>query len=257
MAYARVVKQASYAGGFLLFLAIITGGFIVIATSPTLRGPQLAPTPSALFQPIAVEQVDVVAHDGNADFIARLRNPNTRAGVVMYPVTFVVVNERGEEIRRHVETTYLLPGSLQYAVALAVPVAPRQFSVRVEVPPEPSFTELPETLELPVFGAFLRERGTRQVGNRAIEEQKGIVRNNGTFDFQRVQLTALASDAQGRVVGVGKTFLGELKVGEQREFTVQWPAPIQPTTKVVTLLSTNVFLEETIIRVIGDPSSLR
>ncbi len=72
-----------------------------------------------------------------------------------------------------------------------------------------------------------------------------------------MQVTGVAVDASGNVVGVGSTFVGELQPGEEREFTLQWPIPLTPTTQVIVLPTTNLFKEADIIKVIGDPALLR
>lgn len=239
---------------FVVSLAVL--GLILLLNDPA-PAPVATPTPVVATRQIEVEQVDVVRHPSSVDIVARLRNPNALAGVKEYPLTFVLLNSEQDEIVRQPVTTYLLPGSLQYVVAVGIPVGEVVTSVRVDIPPTPTFIELPSGLDLPNFGSFLRERGLKQIGRDSYEEQKGILRNNSTVDFNRVQVTALALDARDAVVGVGTTFLGALKVGEQREFTVQWPQPPRPTVRVITFPSTNVFLEENIIRAIGDPSLLR
>lgn len=257
MSTARHVKQLSYAGGCLIFLA---AGITVLGL--LLRAPAAAPTvipsPSVTYKPITLEQVSTVRHATSVDVAARLRNLNTTAGVASYPVAFVVTNERGEELIRREETTYLLPGSLQYAVALNIPVEAGPLQVRVDVPAQPTFQELPPGIRPPAFGSFVRgEPETRTVGATVTQQQRGIAANEGSYDLQRVEMVALALDAQKNVIGIGKTFVGELKVGERREFTVQWPLPRQPTAEVLLSASANVFEEENVIRVIGDPGSLR
>lgn len=250
----RVRKQATYAIGCfgLLFVAAVTLvlqlGEVNLPAAPAPEAP-----PPGSYQAIVVEGVDVVRHAGNVDMVARLRNPNSQAGVHEYPVTFVLSNGAGQEISRHTETSYLLPGSRQYVAAIGVAVAEPVARVTLELPPSPSFTDLPIGLTLPRVHSFLRGGVALQViGETAFEEQKGIVRNDSTFNFQRVQLVALAQDAAGAIVGVATTFVGELNVGEQREFIVQWPKPPRPTATVVVLASTNIFAEENIIRARGE-----
>lgn len=229
----------------------------VAINRPSIQ-PVVTPTPASSYKPIAVEQVATVSHGSTLDVVARLRNVNVQAGVESYPVNFIISDTNGQEVARRHEVTYLLPGSLQYVVALNMPVSPGQVQVRVEVPPDPVWQELPDGIRPPEFGSFLRGvPEQRTVGAATIEQQKGIATNSGSYDLQRVEVVALAVDAQKNVVGIGKTFVGELKVGERREFTVQWPAPAVPTADVVTSLSANVFQEENVIRIIGDPSTLR
>jgi hypothetical protein len=104
----------------------------------------------------------------------------------------------------------------------------------------------------------LRGRSRRLVsGTGAVETQKGIITNTSTLGFRRVDVTGVAFDANNKVVGIGKTFIGEFMVGEQREFTLEWPAPITPTQRVVILPTTNIFNEDNILSAQGDPGLLR
>jgi len=256
MSTQRVLKQMTYAGGCLGIVLIILFGLIALVARPK-DSAQPTPTPPPSYQPIEIEQVDVINHGTTIDVVARLMNPNARTGFPDVPLTFTVLNGTGEEVVSQAVTTYLLPGSLQYAVALNLPISGQVGSVNVTMPDTLATMELPEAISVATFSTFLQERTSRLIGNQTVEEQKGIVTNTSSFDFQRVEVTAIAFDANGSLTGVGKTFLGELAVGEQREFTIQWPQPLTATERVLTLTSTNMFQEDNIIRVIGDPSQLR
>lgn len=251
----RVVKQAAYAGGLLVFLlvAVVLAGLFV--TRPP-RAALPSPTPPSPYKPLIIEQVDVVAHGTTADIVARLRNPNPRAGVAEYPITFVLLNSSQESFHERQEITYVLPGSVQYVVALDVPLAQPLQQVEVKVPDVSEFQELPKTIDVPTFASFHRQSTVRDVGGRVVEEQKWVVRNTSTFSFQRVEVVAVAHADDGRVVGIGTTLAGALAVGEQREVTLQWPAPSSPSSRVTVFPSTNVFLDANIIRAQGDPGAL-
>lgn len=252
----RVRKQLFYA---TLFFAVVTGfvsALFVVIKGPAVPEISLNARPP-VFAAVELLEVSYVADDTTVDAVARLYNPNPRAGVVEYPVTFILLDAQGETIAQRTETTYLLPGSIQYAVALNIPVRAKVAKVEVQRLESPLFVALPSTLTLPSFGTLLQERTQLQRGSTSIEQQVGLVTNNSTFDFQRVEVVVVGVNEIGRMVGVGKTFVGELKVGEQRQFTVQWPAASQASRQVVLLAATNIFKEENIIRAIGDPSLLR
>ncbi|MBI4021981.1 MAG: hypothetical protein HY372_01355 [Candidatus Andersenbacteria bacterium] len=251
----RTIKKTTYAILFALLFAIPT----VLTIVPGIirwRQRQARPVPE---RPIAiqVESVDAVLHPNNVDIIARIRNPNPRAGVPEFTVSFVLLDEAGSEIERLQEQTYLLPGSLNYIAALAVPLASTVAQVRVETPPAPQFTALPQSLAAPAFNSFLRGRTERMIGSKTIEVQKGIVTNTSTLGFQQVDVTGVAFAADGQVVGIGQTFIGKFSVGEQREFTIEWPKPAAPTERVIIFPTSNIFREDNILRPEGDPSLLR
>lgn len=249
-------KQTTYALGCLSVLVLACGG-IILALGGLPEGSAPTPTPLPSFAPIVVEQVDIIHQAGRVDAVARVRNPNPRAGVANWPVTFIILNEADQVIATRVENAYLLPGSVQFIIALNIEVSDTVHHSRLEIPSAPAFVTLPASLTLPSFNTFLLDRVLRPSGARTLEEQKGIVTNTSTFDFQRVEVRAVAVSSEGKTVGVGTTFLGELKVNEQREFTVVWPQGTASTARVFVVPVTNIFAEENIIRVIGDPALLR
>lgn len=252
----RLIKQTAYAGGCLtfVFLALVV---LVIVLFPDNTSRPTPPVPTPEFQAIVVEQVDVIPHGSTADLVARLRNPNPRAGIRDLPVDFILTDSAGTELARHSEMSYILPGSIQYVIALNVPLPAGFTGATASLPPEPVLTSLPPELTLPTFTTFLRQQTTRTLGDATIDEQRGVVVNDSTFDFHRVEVAVVALNGGGHVVGTGKTLLGTLTVGEQREFVVQWPSADQPITRVLILATTNIFREDNVIEIIGDPSRLR
>jgi hypothetical protein len=252
----RSLKKAAYASGFLAsagFLLVLL--VLLIGGLPQGRAPE--PTPPPTFDAIEVEDVSVIHHAGRVDAVARLRNPNPRAGVPVFPVTFVILDAEGKEIASRRETTYVLPGSVQYIMALNIEVSDRVERARLDVPANPQFVAVPSSLTLPSFNTTLLERTERPSGATTLVQQKGLVTNTSTFPFQRVEVRAVALDAAENIVGVGTTFLGELKINERREFTVQWPLAATPAVRVIAIPLTNMFAEDNILRVIGDPGAVR
>ncbi|MFH1353708.1 MAG: hypothetical protein ABIH36_00280 [bacterium] len=251
----RTVKKTTYA---LVFLSII---FVVLAVFIVPRLPFLhrSTGPGQLVQPesVVIESIDTVSHDDSVDIVARVRNPNPRAGIPEYTIIFVLYDEAGRELNRIKETTYLLPGSLNYLAQLEIVTSSPVARVAIETPEQPVFAAVPVSISPPTFNSFLRGRTTRPLGDKQVEIQKGIVTNTGALSWRHVDITGVAFDAEDKVVGIGKTFIGEFNVGQQREFTIEWPAPTTPTQRVIVLPATNVFKEDNILNVTGDPGLLR
>ncbi len=252
----RLRKQLAYALGFLAVLMLCIGGPLLLLQNVSERT-QSTPSPTALLELVKVQSVDLVSHENTVDVVARLYNPNPRAGIAHFRATFVLKNKAGQEITRVPVDSHVLPGSLHYISALNVPVEEPVAGVTLLTPPEPRYANLDPTITLPSFSTALLERTTRSQGGEAYEQQKGVVTNNSAFDWQHVQVVALAFNGDNQVVGVGTTFVGRLTSGEQREFTLSWPAPLAPTVRVVPVATTNIFKEDNIIRAVGDPALLR
>lgn len=250
----RLSKQLLY-GTLYLILAVI-----LITSLTTFVHRLLAPPPPppavALPKPLQIEQVAAIRHGKTTDLVARLRNPNTEVGIRSVTGTFHMLADNGTEVGTHQETTYLLPATLQYLLALDVPTTSSFARVELTLS-EPKTAAIPSTISLPSFATFLRERTQFKSGERSIEQQTGILRNASSLDWERIEIIGLAVDDKENIVGVSKTFLGALAAGSQLEFTLQWPTPARPTQRVIIWPTTNIFEETNIIKVIGDPASLR
>lgn len=259
----RTRKQITYAAGALIVAGLLLGGAGILRTAgQPKRMP--SPTPTPAHSPITVEETTVIRHirpegAGEAvDIVTRLKNPNAAAGVKAYAVTFILVEPHNAILKQHIEETYLPAGSLQYVMALNVSLGRKQLKeVEVQLPPSPTFLALPDTLSRPSFSTFMRGRSERLVGSQTLEEQVGVIKNTGTFTWQTVDVSVIGLNATGQVIAAGKTSVGALTVGEEREFTVQWPKPREPVIRVVVLPTTNVYRDENFIRTIGDPALLQ
>lgn len=258
----RRIKQGVYLGVFvaILFAIAVAGGLLI--TQPwNIATPTITPMP---FDPIALERAVVIPHVRSTgaktiDIVAQLRNPNARAGIGSYPITLTVTGSRGEELAVKQEETFLLPGALQYVVLTDIPIA-RQSTVSqvvVDMPDDPEFIEVPAEIPIPRFQTFLRERTTRTIGQEQIETQVGLVTNDSTFDWEEVQVTVVALDANRDIIATGKTFLGTLRAGEQREFSTQWPKGASQIQQVIAIPVTNMFSPENVVKTLGNPELLR
>ncbi len=263
MSLHRTLKKAYYAaaGAGFLALAVVIAAYISVPEAP----PEVTPT-VAEFLPIEVQSTAVIPQapigartERSVDVVTRLRNPNLRAGVGNYRLKFTLLDTSGEQITSVTDSTYVLPGTIQYAAVLDIRFPADRRLGRVEVVPleDPTFIRLPEVVELPRFNLFLQERSSRLAGEHMIDIQRGIVTNTSTLDWQRVEVTAVALDANNTIIAVGRTFVGKLLVGEQREFSVEWPKSATAISQVIALPSTNIFREDNTVEIIGDPGLLR
>lgn len=259
----RTRKQITYGAGFLVVIAALIS--IRVYFQGGLGGNAgTEPIPGTSFLPIQLEALDVIRHDSQPgedtliDIVARLKNPNPAAGTGKYPIIFVIKNATGQELQRVPVETYLVPGAVQYVMALNVSTNRQLFStVEAELPSAVDFKVLPADVSLPSFSSFARERTDKQIGEKLFEEQKGIVKNTGTFEWQKVEVYVVGLSASNKVIAAGKTFVGALQVGEEREFNVEWPKAEDEISRLVILPATNIYRDENLIRTVGNPSLLR
>ncbi len=259
------MKKAGYAIGF--FVVVIGIGTLIAL--PWLRGnaPGLLTTNTgSSYVPIVLENVIIIPHivkpgpkGKTIDVVVRLKNENSRAGTGSYPVVFTIKDSAEGIIAKFTQDAYVLPGGLQYLVALDVPIPSDKTLGGVDVAPPASIvlTPLPDNARLPDFSVFLRDRKKFMTGSYPLEQQTGIVTNNSTFDWEKVEVTGIAFNSNGAIIGVGKTFVGKLLISEQREFTLQWPFPDDQTARVLAIAATNIYSDANIVHIIGDPGKLR
>jgi hypothetical protein len=254
IAFRRIAKRILYLLLAIGLVALVVGIILFFFWNPFRRPPVVPPVSQ---ESVVIERVETIPHDGTIDLIARVRNPNPRAGVSNYRLTFVLLNSANQAVHTTTESTYLLPGSLKYIAVLDVAVSEPIERVRVEQPGELVFTTVDLASSQPVFSSFLRGRTIKDVGNQRMEVQVGVITNSSNFGYGKVDITGISLDAQDRVIGVGKTFVGELQAGEQREFTLQWPQPFSETAKIIVLPDTDIYHADNILPVLGDPARLR
>jgi hypothetical protein len=250
----RLVKKISYLLFFVLaplsLIALLIWSFLPSISSPSSV---TAPRPD----PLIVEHVDYIRHGNKIDIYARLRNPNPRAGISAYNIHFVLLGEDGQELERLAAATYLLPGSIRYVTLLGVSVDYAISEIRIETTDEPRFITISNDETIPIFNSFLQTRTVRTRGEEEFEIQTGILTNRGHWGYRRVDLSAIALDANGEVIGVGNTFISDLAVGQQRPFQVEWPQPAVATVRVMIFVSTNIFDPANTLPVVGDATKLR
>ena len=248
MSVQRVMKRAVYAGGCGTVVLLVLVLLILAGSSGRRPVAPVQPSVAPSYGAPLVEQVDVLRSTTAIDVVAQIRNPNANAGAAELRVTFTPE----EGVPQTVES-YLPPGGVHYVTLLNQPAASFLGDVTVSLA-ETTFSPLPRGIDLPQFNTFARQRSSDSGG---LETQRGVVGNVSTVDLQHVEVVGLARDATGQLVGVGRTFVGELRVGEERDVTLQWPAPAGITATATLIATTNIFAEDAIVRVIGDPSLLR
>lgn len=208
----------------LAVLAAFFGAVGTLVGVSIYEPPPPPPPPPPQFEALLVRATHLFRGGlGLADLVALVRNPNAGAGIREVPYVFTVrAGDRG--VAEISGTTYLLPGQEKPVVALNVPVPEEadrvelRFGAAVWVPVAPSFRG-PSLVPVSRVHRVLD-------GARPRYEVKGVLANQSDLDYLTVDVTALGLDANGAVLGVGKTLLGSLLSLERREYTVSWPLPL-------------------------------
>ncbi len=256
MSLHRTLKQAYYAAGFILLVIVVAFGLfrLIVPATPDTSISTATPVPE--FSSLTIQSVQYSQSDRIVDAVVQIKNPNVRAGLSNFTITFSFYDSANQFITDASTAAYILPGSTQYFavynVSVPVPVA----SVTVALPDNPTFTTIADTYQLPRFSTIMRDLSTKQIGNQTYEEQKGLISNNNPFVFRTVDIIVLALNNDDEIISVGQTTVGDLEISEQREFTVQWLQSGQEIDRVIAIPTTNIFLSDNIREIEDDPSLL-
>lgn len=215
----RLTKQLIVVG-ILASVFLGMGSLVWVATRP----PPPTPTPSApSYAPLEVRGVRILsAGDGYADLYALVRNPNASAGIRSVDFSFTL-RGGGAALDTITGNTFFLPGQ-EKPLVLAHQVVPTGVTAADLTFGTPEWVPVSAGFREPSLVPVSREVHIRE-GVPATYELKGLLANQSSLDYLRVDVTGVGYDERGEVVGVGKTFLGSLLSGERREFLMLWPLP--------------------------------
>lgn len=145
---------------------------------------------------------------------------------------------------------YILPNERKFVVAFDVPVHAVPAAVEFRWG-ELNWIVTPE--DFPVPRILVISRRSRYLpGSPPRYEVKADLFNESTVDYQRVEVVAVGYDERGKIVGAGRTFAGELRSRERREFTASWPLPYgRKVARTVAIPTVNLFREDAVIERFG------
>lgn len=208
----------------LAILAVIVaffGGIFVVVFAVVYEPPAPPPPPPPTYADLTVVSTALFrSAPDRADILAVVKNPNANAGVrdVRYTLE---VRSSGAVVTEVSGNAFFLPGQEKPIVSIeaSVPIQGTEVSIRFGVP-----AWMPVTSDFrPPSLIVVSRQGKFRDGGSPVYEVKGVLANESGLDFLAVEMTSLGVDADGEVIGVGRTFIGSLRALERREFTVSWP----------------------------------
>lgn len=207
----------------LAALAATVGGIGALVVAVVYQPPTPPPPPPQTFVPLVVKSTAVFhASPDRVDLLAIVQNPNGNAGVRWVDYT-LEVRAAGVTAATVPGQTFFLPGQEKSIVVLHVPAHRDANTVTIRFG-NPEWVPVAPTFVRP---SFLTVSRTARVRNGAVPEYevKGILANESDLDYLMVDVTGYGVDADGSILGVGKTFVGSLQSRERREYTISWPLP--------------------------------
>lgn len=207
-------------------LAIVGGFFAAVGVgiwALVYEPPPPPPPPPPVYEALQALETRIFRTDGTrADLYAMVRNPNASVGVKNVPYTFTFL-ALGAPVGSVQGQAFFLPGQEKPVVAINVEVPDAVEDIRLTVG-EPEWVPTDGTFRGPSLLVVTRQ-GAVKTGRPTLYQVKGVLANESTQDYFTVGVTALGYEANGTLLGVGRTFVGSLKSQDRREFTVSWPLP--------------------------------
>ena len=180
-------------------------------------------------------------------------NPNYGSGNLSYE--FFLYDASDNVIISKKGVTFILPGKPAYVIE---PYITTQQSVsRVKlVLSQPKWEKL-EGFEQDLF--FIKDKKysllDKSVGYSQVS---GIVKNNSSFDFDRVNVDVIILNSQNQPIGVNKTEIRTLVAGEERYFTSQWFTEIKgDVVSEEVMAETNAFQNTNFMKRFGTPEKFK
>lgn len=232
----RLRKQCAVLAVLAAFFSGIGALVVAVAYKPP---PPIPPSPPT-FTPLVVKSTAVFrAGPSLVDLLLIVQNPNGNAGVRWVDYT-LDIRAAGVVVGSVPGTTFFLPGQEKPIVVLNVPAPPDANAVAIRFG-NPDWVLVAPTFTHPSFLTVSRTAKLRD-GVSPVYEVKGVIANESDLDYLMVDVTGYGVDADGSILGVGKTFVGSLLSRERREYTVSWPLPVgQAVSAVRVFPEVNVF----------------
>ena len=171
--------------------------------------------------------------DGQYDAFARVTNPNTETGTALLGYTFELLDANGTVLASRTSQSYILPNEkkMLIEVGIASTTVPAQARVTLADPVWQRATDV----EAPKFN-FREVVKTRTSEGYKVTAQ---VVNTTPFDYLRVDVSAVAKNSDGKIIGVNRTFTN-LFGGESRFFSLTWKDPLNTVADVELTASADV-----------------
>lgn len=199
------------------------------------------------------DAVFVIGEGGSADAAFWVENVNPQWGGKSVSYTLTLEDTAGVSIASASGSAFVLPFEARLIVQQAIPLSRGGAPARARVDlGDPAWVEVPDEArddQLVVTDATFR----RFAQGPDLAEVRGIVRNDSSFTYDRIEVHIAVTDQTGAVVGLRRTEMRTLAPGERREFRVAWRTQLsmrgEPRLEIAA--ATNVFENENFVRTHG------
>jgi len=235
---------------FVLIIVVIGGGIYLIIKNKQVNQPNGNQNPEEK-KPLEILFDNFIpTTENNYDLVARVKNPNSDFGVESVGYVFEIYDSNNQLIASKEGKTYILPQEAKYIIEQKFfsekSVSKIEFKLK-----DVSWIKLKEFSELELR---IKNRNL-QLTEEGFNRISGAIENRSNYDLDKIEVVGLLFDENGEIIGVGKTEMRTVLMGESRGFELIWPYQISiPIASYDVRIYTDVFSNENYIKVHGTPT---
>lgn len=244
-------KKQLFIGLVFALIVVVIGGGIYLLVKPSKpvvnNGNQNQETPESLE---ILSDKFIPTTENNYDLVARVKNPNSDFGVESVSYVFEIYDSNNQMIASKEGKTYILPQEAKYIIEQKFfsekSVSKIEFKLK-----DVSWIKLKEFSELELR---IKNRNL-QLTAEGFNRISGAIENRSNYDLDKIEVVGLLLDVDGEIIGVGKTEMRTVLMGESRGFEILWSYQISETISNFDIrVYSNVFSNENFLKAHGMPT---
>jgi hypothetical protein len=157
------------------------------------------------------------------DIAILVNNKNTDLGLNNFYYEVSLKDASGNEVGKYNSSSYILPAEKKYLVAMGLRTNGNAVPVSLDVKlGAQNWEKLSSTLERPQLNIYSVNYSQISGGS----ELYAIVRNEGIYDLNKINVVVILRDSQNKIIAVSYTEKNTVKAKEERDFRLIWPYPL-------------------------------
>jgi hypothetical protein len=181
--------------------------------------------------------------EDNYSLAAKLRNRNNSYGSPKFDYVFEAKDEQGTTLKEIPGTSFVSPGQTRYIINTNVSLPQGVKTVEFKVVEGKTIWKRTPIRLNPVDFTVYAKNFTVLNNFQFYAEASGVIRNETSYDFRRVEVGVFLYNSRSEVIAVAQTVLEDLVSGKDREFKVFWPKRFEGTYSMMDVIPQTNFFE--------------
>ncbi len=166
-----------------------------------------------------------------SDVLVTLYNPNDTSGASSFRYTIELHASDGQVLATRTGTSYILPQETKDLIEIGLPSSTPPLSVTMTVS-DATWERFSGYQEKPNISIYQKHYAILPPG-AIFSQASGLLSNESLYDFRSISVAVILRDSNDKLLAINKTRLDNIKAGEQRDFTLPFPAPFPGTVEKI------------------------